>query len=181
MFNEVPVGNNTVYKYGDWKEYAIHDDNNIKGFFGNYKFLSNFELCNVWYEGGSYPSSENAYQAAKIYPEWRIDELMECSPMESKILWKKYVRMDKSAEEWDARKYDVMSVILFDKFYRNKDLRQKLIDTEDKYLEETLHWHDNYWGNCICEKCHIVTPNSEHWSGQNNLGIILMKIREFWK
>ena len=168
MFNEVPVIGNE-YKIGDWKYYAIHDADNIKGFFGNYRWLSNFYTCQIWYEGCTFPSSENAYQAAKIYPEWRMDELVYCSAAESKSAWKRYNKMDKSAAEWDARKYDVMSVILFDKFYRNKDLRQKLLDTEDKYLEELNHWQDIYWGVDI------------KMGGQNNLGKILMKLREYWK
>lgn len=168
MFNEIPVIGDK-YKFGDWKLYAVHDDKNIKGFFGDYSWLSNFHKCQVWFEGGLYPSSENSYQAAKIYPEYRVDELMDCSPMESKKVWKKYKKLDDSAEQWDSRKYDVMSVILFDKFYRNKDLRKKLIDTGNKYLEESNHWKDVYWGVDI------------KLGGQNNLGKILMKIREFWK
>ena len=64
MYNEIPVIGNK-YKNGDWKIYSIHDDKQIKGFFGNYSWLSNFYECSVWFEGGSYPSSENAYQAAK--------------------------------------------------------------------------------------------------------------------
>jgi hypothetical protein len=33
----------------------------IKGFLGEYSFLSNFYLCPVYYEGLVYPSSENAF------------------------------------------------------------------------------------------------------------------------
>lgn len=61
-----------------------------------------------------------------------------------------------------------MSVILFDKFYRNPNLRQQLIKTDNKFLEETNHWGDQFWGVDIKK------------GGQNNLGKILMKIREFW-
>ena len=168
MFNETPVVGE-IYKLGDWKLYAIHDDNNIKGFFGKYEWLSNFHKCKTWFEGGLYPSSENAYQAAKIYPEYRVNTLMDCTPAQSKKLWKNYTRIDGSSEEWDLRKYDVMSTILFDKFYRNKELRKKLIDTGDKFLEETNHWGDQFWGVDIKK------------GGQNNLGKVLMKIREFWK
>jgi len=169
MFFDVPVNDTKkVYTFGDWKEYAIHDDKNIKGFFGKYRFLSNFETCLCYFDGVLYPSSENAYQAAKIIPSERTP-LVTCSAAESKRVWKTLTPIDDSSSEWDKRKYDVMASIVFDKFYRNKDLRQKLLDTNDKYLEETNHWKDQFWGVDIKK------------GGQNNLGKILTKTREYWK
>lgn len=167
MFNETPVVGE-FYKFGDWKLYAVHDDNNIKGFFGDYRWLSNFEPCKVYYEGLLYPSSEAAYQAAKIRVDYRHN-LQTVSAAKTKREWKKYPLIDDSKEEWDERKYDVMSVILFDKFYRNKGLRQKLIETGDKYLEELNHWKDQDWGVDV------------KLGGKNYLGKILMKIRDYWK
>lgn len=35
---------------------------------------------------------------------------------------------------------------LLDKFERNIDLKLKLRSTENKYIEETNHWEDIYWG-----------------------------------
>lgn len=168
MYNEVPVGDKPFYKFGDWKEYAVHDDCSIKGFFGKYRWLSNFHECPVYFEGLLYPSSECAYQAAKVDSDCR-HKLQTCSSETSKKVWKLLSRIDITEDEWDVRKYDVMSVILFDKFYRNRDLRQKLIDTGDKFLEESNHWKDVFWGVDI------------KLGGQNNLGKILMKIRGYWK
>jgi len=169
MFNEVPVvEGKQFYKFGDWKLYAIHDENNIKGFFGDFKWLSNFHPCPVFYERLLYPSSENAYQAAKLDTDYR-QHLQQCTPEKSKREWKKHPLLDVSPEDWDSRKYDVMSVILFDKFYRNKPLRQKLIETGDKFLEEKNHWSDVFWGVDIKK------------GGENNLGKILMKLRTYWK
>lgn len=166
MYNETPVIGK-YYKFGDWKIYAIHDENNIKGFFGEYRWLSNFQECPVFFEGISYPSSENAYQAAKIHEDFRLS-LKECTPSQSKKEWKKYPKMDASKEDWNDRKYDVMSIILFDKFYRNPSLRYQLLQTGDKYLEELNHWSDVDWGVDI------------KLGGKNNLGKILMKIRHYW-
>ena len=166
MYDEVPVVG-SHYKFGDWKLYAIHNDIEIKGFFGDYRWMSNFHECPVYFEGLKYSSSEGAYQAAKVDSDFR-HHLQTVNPYQTKKIWKKLPPIDNSAEEWDARKYDVMSVILFDKFYRNKDLRQKLIDTGDKYLEETNHWGDSDWGVDIKK------------GGKNYLGQILMKIRSYW-
>ena len=63
-----------------------------------------------------------------------------------------------------------MYEILVEKF-TIPELKEKLLATGDEYLEEGNYWHDNYWGNCHCEKCADIT-------GQNKLGILLMKIRE---
>ena len=166
IFNKVPVVGDK-YKFSDWQRYAVHDDpKEIRGFFGSYRWLSNFYLCKVLFEGILYPSSENAFQAAKCDSSVRA-EFQLCTPAVSKNLWKSKKPLYTS-EQWNQVKYDVMSVILFNKFYANKDLRQKLLDTGTKFLEETNHWKDVDWGFDI------------RLGGKNNLGKILMGVRKYW-
>lgn len=168
MFNEVPI-DGKPYEFGDWKKYAIHDENNIKGFFGDFRWLSNFGQGPTYYEGLLYPTSENAYQAAKLDPLFRT-VMQHCSAAESKRLWKRPAfRRLYTPAEWEVCKYNVMAVILVDKFFRNPDIRQKLMDTGSKYLEETNHWGDVYWGV------------DRKKGGENNLGQLLMKIRGLLK
>ena len=170
MFDKVPVVGDE-YNKGNWQKIVIHDDKNIKGFFGDFRFLSNFFSGPVWFEGLLYPSSECAYQAAKVLSVHRF-HFQTATAAESKSLWKKFGQkglIDNNRSEWDERKYDIMAEIVFNKFLRNKELRQKLIDTGDKYLEELNWWSDNFWGVDI------------KLGGQNNLGKILMKTREFWR
>jgi ribA/ribD-fused uncharacterized protein len=171
MFDEIGVdGKKGTYKFGDWKQYAVHSPTEIKGFFGPARWLSNFHLCLVSFDGAFYPSAENAYQSAKVIPEHR-EGFQTCTPAESKTLWKdpKLTRIY-TAEEWDTVKYDIMLVILMDKFYRNIDLRKKLLLTGKAYLEETNHWNDVAWG-----------VDHRTGTGQNLLGKILMKCRDVWK
>jgi predicted NAD-dependent protein-ADP-ribosyltransferase YbiA (DUF1768 family) len=101
----------------------------ILGFFGEYKWLSNFHLCPVTYEGVVYPSSENAFQAAKFYKMTPED-----------------------VDEWNKRRSPVMLRILCNKFEKNRDLRDKIVGLFSKgtmtYLEETNWWNDTYWGVC---------------------------------
>ena len=130
LYNEIPISGDQ-YKIGDWKKIVVHDDFNIKGFFGEYRWLSNFFDSPVYFEELLYRSSENAYQAAKLLPPYRA-ELQDVKASDSKKLWKTFGEhslYDDSSEEWDGRKYDVMSIIVFDKFYRNKRLRQKLLES----------------------------------------------------
>ena len=170
LYNEIPLVGNEYVK-GDWQKISVHDDGNIKGFFGEFRFLSNFFDAPVYYEGLLYRSSECAYQAAKLLPHHR-PSLQSVSSAASKKLWKSFGEdslYDSFPEEWDERKYDVMAGIVFDKFLRNKSLRQRLLDTGDKFLEETNWWRDVCWG--VDHKL----------GGTNWLGKILTNTRTYWK
>ena len=166
-----------------WKSYIVWDENNIKGFFGDseneYKFLSNFHLAFVYYEGLRYPSTEHAYQAAKTKDKYKRS-FFTCAPPiteENGVIIvhpimsageaKKAGQKLKIRNDWDKVKYDIMLSVVFDKFFRHLDLRQRLINTGDKYLEELNHWSDFYWGVDFRTK-----------EGKNMLGKVLMKVRE---
>ena len=146
--------------FGKERDYIVHNDDVVKGFFSAYRFLSNFEVADVVYEGVKYPSSENAYQAAKsLDPEVR-KQFINITPSESKKLGRKI----EVREDWEEVKYKVMCDIVLDKFMRNPYLKEMLIETGDRYLEETNHWRDVVWG--VCDGV-----------GKNWLGKILMDVR----
>ncbi len=155
-------------KIDEYKDRIYVSKDGIYGFFREYRWLSNFHKCQVRYEDLLYASSECAYQASKVVEEDR-HRFLTCSAAESKTLWKTCENHWGSAANFDSHKYNIMAEILFDKFCRNADLKGKLLDTEDKHLEETNFWGDVYWG---------VDVNK---GGENKLGEILMKIREFWR
>jgi hypothetical protein len=146
------------------REYIIANCNRnprslIDGFFGDYRWLSNFHLCDVKYEKDLYVSSENAFQAAKEIKEYR-KRFFYCSPSEAKRMG----RVVKLPENWNILRVLVMKDILFDKFNRNLDLKEKLIKTGDARLVEGNWWNDTYWGVC-------------NGVGHNVLGNIIMEIR----
>lgn len=146
-------------------DYAIHNSKEIRGFFGQYRFLSNFYKCinGIWYEGDKFPSVEHAYQAAKVE---KIDRapFQCCSAAEVKKLGG-VCKVNK--DEWEQVKYSVMVQLVTQKFATHDDLRNKLIKTGKAFLEETNIWDDVYWGVC-------------NGIGQNKLGKILMTVRNFW-
>ena len=154
--------------FGKERDYVVHDDKNIKGLFGDYRFLSNFEECSVYFDGLLYNSTEAAYQSAKTLNMTKRKEFTSMRPNISMKAGRAIESTDFFRDDWKEVKYDIMSSVIFDKFYRNKDLRKLLLDTADKYLSEDNHWGDRYWGFC-------------EGSGKNNLGKILMSVREFWK
>lgn len=150
-----------MFILGKERDYIIHDDDNIKGFFGDYRFLSNFHMAPVYFESIEYPSTEHAYQAAKTTNIQIRKEFLNLTCGEAK----RKGQVVEMRENWDVIKYDIMFMVVFDKFYRHADLREKLLNTDLKYLEETNHWGDKYYGVCDGE-------------GLNVLGKILMDVRK---
>lgn len=139
----------------------------IDSFRGKFRFLSNFYLADVSYEGVVYPSSENAYQASKSISHierLKISKLKK--PGEAKRAGK-VVRM---RDDWEIVKYNVMLEILRKKFSR-PDLANSLMSTKPHELIEGNMWHDNIWGDCYCLKCRYII-------GQNLLGKALMQVRD---
>ncbi len=144
--------------------YAVYKDGLISGFFGDYRFLSNFyplengvflnELC--------FPSVENAYQAAK-WPEHERTKFINISAGESKKLGKQAPNFN--GAKWNKKKYDIMAELVRQKFTNNHILKQKLLLTDGFVLEEANSWGDTYWG--VNEKRY----------GINALGEILMNVR----
>lgn len=142
----------------------------ISRFRGKYKFLSNFYPAEFEYEGRIYKTVEHAYQEQKTLDEDRRKEIREAPTAfaSAKLGRSKDTIL---REDWFEIKKVVMQPLVYAKFKQNPDLARKLILTDDAYLMEGNYWHDNYFGNCSCKKCH------EGESGQNWLGRILMRIR----
>lgn len=146
------------------KSCSQHDDEMIAGFFGPYRFLSNFYVASVWFEGTLYPSTENAYQAAKCLFVEQRESFLNCDANEAK----KRSKLITVRSDWSKVKIDVMRSVLVEKFNNHVDLRIKLLETGTKYLEERNYWGDQFWGMC-------------DGIGENNLGKLLMSIRDMFK
>ncbi len=154
----------------DPRTYIIHDNLCIKGFFEEYRWLSNMHSCDVMYDGILYPASENAYMAAKFVDDFNRIKFINLTAIQSKKYWiNNYKKLDPDilTKSWNTKKYDAMKLILLDKFTRNNDLKNLLINTDNKYIEETNHWFDAWWG-----------VDCRTGIGENNLGKILMWVRD---
>jgi len=159
--------NGETYKKGDWREFASQTEAEVRGFFGEYRFLSNFWPAQVILDGVGYSSTELAYQAAKWQPTKR-DFFLKCTELESIDYNRKNVPDKYSENEWNLVKTDIMRDLLRQKFDPkiNPENYHLLITTGDKYLEERNWWGDLYWGA------------DKDGNGENMLGKILMEIRE---
>lgn len=139
----------------------------ITKFQEQYRFLSNFYICPVTYDGVMYSSAEAAYQAQKTTaPEDRA-LFAEMKPDVAKQMGKAV----KLRPDWPEVKQQHMQEILRAKFTQNPQLKAKLLETGDQLLVEGNTWHDNEWGICQCPKCRQV-------KGQNLLGKALMDLRK---
>lgn len=144
----------------------------IDNFDGEYAFLSNFYPSPIQYEIDAdftvvAQTVEHAFQAAKACHE--ADEgwvLQAKTPGEAKRRGRSIYLNPK----WEEYKEDAMLNFLRKKF-TIPELHNKLLATGDAKLIEGNYWHDNYWGNCYCDKCKDIV-------GKNRLGELLMKVRE---
>lgn len=132
----------------------------ILGFYGEYRFLSNFWYTNQTIHGITFPTNEHWFVWNKTLDESeRAEVLQQPSPGDVK----RFGRTVTMRPDWDEVKDDVMLTGLTIKF-RNPDLRTKLRGTGTRYLEETNTWNDVYWGVC-------------RGRGRNRLGLLLMQVR----
>lgn len=131
----------------------------IKGFHGTYFFLSNFSDSKIKIGNYTFDNGEAAFHSFK-QPEIAY-VFVGVNPSTAK----KKGRMVHLRSDWEEVKDNVMYNVVKAKFEQNPDLKEKLIATDDAYLEETNTWRDCYWG-------------VYYGKGKNKLGEILMRVRE---
>ncbi len=141
----------------------------IESFSGAHRFLSNFWPVQVELEGEIYPSTEQAYKAAKTLNKEARERIRNFTPnkreLENQI--RDVLATVEIREDWtDETRLHVMENLLVQKFDgRDPELRQKLLDTGDMELVEGNTWGDTFFG--VCDGV-----------GENHLGKLLMKIRD---
>ena len=131
----------------------------INEFRGKYYFLSNFSDSKITINGLIFQNGEAAFHSFKDIN--RQSEFINLDPSTAK----KKGRNVKLRGDWERVKDDIMYKVIRAKFEQNEDLKIKLLNTKDEYLEEGNTWNDIYWGVC-------------RGRGKNTLGKILMKVRD---
>lgn len=144
------------------REDLLRADKVIDLFVGEHEFLSNFYPCHVEYGGLSFICAEGAYQAQKAVNPKNKPQFTCLYGGQSKRKGRKvWMRSD-----WDNVKYSIMKDIVTFKFLNNPPLMRQLLNTFPSELIEGNTWKDTFWGYDF---------NLE--AGENNLGKILMEIR----
>jgi len=113
-----------------------------------------------------YPTAEHAYQAAKVESPDIKTRIINCpTPADAKDYFETHdIKPDHG---WTIeKKLRVMEELLMIKFGGKEPLLTRaLLATGDAELIEGNTWNDTFWGVC-------------NNTGENNLGKILMKVRE---
>ena len=135
----------------------------VEKFREEYYFLSNFYNAPVEYMGIKYSNNEAAFQAQKCMTDEEKHEFTSLSPVSAK----RKGRRVKLRPDWESVKVGIMEEIVYAKFTQNEELKEKLLATGDMILEEGNDWNDTFWGVSL-----------KTGKGKNNLGIIIMKVRE---
>ncbi|MCX7594729.1 MAG: NADAR domain-containing protein [Fischerella sp.] len=132
-----------------------------------YGCFSNFSPHGIKIQGTYWSTVEHYYQAQKFVgtPDAAIIPAIHAveTPEEAAALGRcctRIVRLD-----WEEVKTKVMREAVLKKFLTHTDIREVLLSTGDQQLVENSPT-DYFWG-CGAEK-----------TGQNNLGKILMSVRE---
>jgi ribA/ribD-fused uncharacterized protein len=134
----------------------------IKEFRGSYAFLSNFHKSVVMLGGLSFPTVEHAFQAAKTEDvEQRISIMLADTPAQAKRLGRQVTLRG----DWEDMKITVMHMLLTQKF-EQASLKERLLATLPRLLEEGNSWSDTFWG------VDLTTGK-----GKNVLGKLLMQVR----
>lgn len=136
----------------------------INKFVGAFAFLSNFYDSPLAYGLASlrYTTVEHAFQAAKtddLFERMKIRDAE--TPGKAKRLGQK-VRL---RPDWEEVKIPIMFELVLQKFTVHDHLRKLLEATHPHELIERNYWGDTFWGVC-------------NGVGENNLGKILMKVRD---
>lgn len=136
----------------------------IKEFQGEYRWLSNFALVQIYLDGMEYQSVEHAYMSAKSSDdEWKnfcADKSVSAGAV------KKASRGIKLIDDWERLRIPIMRGCLLQKFGKSPFM-EKLLATGNVHIQEGNHWGDKFWGVCL-----------RTGVGENHLGILIMEIRK---
>lgn len=109
---------------------------------------------------------EHFYQAHKpLDPNKRLAILAAPTPGVAKCIGRGVaLRLD-----WQQIRIDVMRAALRAKFVPGTEAHRELIAHHGPIVEVNT-WHDNFWGDCRCQRCRGI-------EGQNMLGRLLIGLR----
>jgi len=146
----------------------IKEEEKIDSFRKDYRFLSNFWPCKIIFSGVQFPSVEHAYQAAKTT---NVTKRRNIASLKKPGAAKREGNKLDIREDWEKIKIGIMAFLVEQKFFQTPELGKLLLKTGNRELIEGNHWHDNFWGDCFCQKCTGI-------EGKNILGRILMSVRK---
>lgn len=145
-----------IVRYED----PILDFYSVKNLYGEF---SNFALFPIVIDGVNWPTSEHYYQAHKYNEPELIEKVRNApTPMIAAMIGRdpKFPKR----EDWDTYKDIAMEIAVRAKINQYPVLQELLKSTGESFMYEHTT-NDCYWGDCGDR------------TGQNKLGLLLMKLR----
>lgn len=134
----------------------------INGFKDEHRWLSNFAPVKIILDNIVYSSVEHAYMSAKSNdPQWKTF-CADANNTPGQV--KRASRNIELIENWVVIKTEIMMQCLVQK-YNQQPYTDLLLQTDNRYIEETNNWGDTFWG--VCKNV-----------GYNVLGQFIMQIRD---
>ena len=159
-----------VYRLNKW----VRNTPRGKAFFSAAVFLSNFHPSPITMNGHTFPTAEHAFQHERAL---EASDLFAADAI-------KAVHMPKEARDignrvrqgtnWNILKLRRMKIILELKFRQNPHLRRQLLETGNEPLIEAST--DRFWGAGVMLRSSQLADGD--WYGDNNLGRLLMRVRD---
>ena len=147
-----------------FKELKVEDfPDVINSFKGEYDFLNNRFECSFIWEGIKFSNVETAFQASKFEDEAERKLFSRQSAEKAAMKGGQITPSPK----WEERKLGTMMSIQIAKFTQNPSLMKKLIATGNCKIINGNNKKETYWGVDLYS-----------WKGENNIGKILMTIRD---
>lgn len=145
----------------------------IDNFRGKYACFSNFHDSKILINGVIWLTVEHAFQANKTFDKgWQGKILSAASPTDTKRLSKELKAAGLQRPDWQEVNIPIMFSLVLLKFTLFAEYRRILLETNEEEIIEGNWWHDNFWGDCRCDRCKDIP-------GLNNLGKILMMARRY--
>ena len=128
--------------------------------------LDNFSSFKVKWNGYTYSSLEEAFQAARFMgSDEELVERIKNSHSAHEAQKIAYANLDKQRKDWQIRELKVMRDLLRLKLEQNPYVEKKLLQTKDYIIVEDSP-KDDFWGW------------GKERTGQNNLGKLWMELRD---
>tara|TARA_B110000037_G_scaffold199118_1_gene238661 strand:- start:337 stop:831 length:495 start_codon:yes stop_codon:yes gene_type:complete len=142
-------------------------------------YLSNFYKCNFVENDIKYNCSEQyfMYHKCLLFDEKNKLLINKILNETNQYKIKKYGRMVQNFNEvvWIANRYNIMKQGVLLKFFQNNDIKNKLLNTQEKKIFEASQY-DKIWG--IGYNTKIAYKIDKEKYGLNLLGKVLLEVRE---
>ena len=159
------------------QETSLVSQNDSVFFYSRSSPLSNFFPAPITVDGVQYSCSEQYYQAKKAEEHKDYETLDTIMMASDPADMYRAASKIKCSDRWKSGTCKIaMEKANMAKFTQNKHLADVLLSTDGKHIVEASP-RDTFWGAGVNLRKITSTPRDQ-WPGQNELGQLLMKIRD---